>query len=211
VAFLVSGGLEGIAVQTPRHLIAGTTHLVTFEGVRVPRSSLLGRDGEGWRNMRNALADAAEATAAAPPEDREVGDLLRYAAEATREGTALRTQPVFQQLLMEAYINSRILRLFHMRDQWMRASGRLLTYQPAETARLESRAAMRLAEIVRDVAGPHALLDRDDPRAPTGGSLELHARRSLADQNPTGAPDPSAGVMAAGVGLGERAPTARRP
>lgn len=208
IALLVSGSLAGIGIETPRRLGPDASHRVTFDRVRVPRSSLLGREGEGWADMRAAVTDAPNVDAA-PPEDRDVEDLLRYATTATRDGVALRDQPVFQQLLMEAVVASRLTRLFRMRDAWMRASGRPLTYHALETARWERRAAMRLAQIARAVAGPFALLDRTDPRAPSWGRLELHQRRSLAEQNPTGTPEAAAAAMAQRLGLGERKGTAR--
>ena len=91
----------------------------------------------------------------------------------------------------------------------MRASGTPLTYHALETARWERRAAMRLAQIARDVAGPFALLDRTDPGAPSAGRIERHQRRSLAEQNPTGTPEAASAAMAQRLGLGERKGTAR--
>ncbi len=208
IGLLVPGGLAGIGVETPRHLGLNASHRVTFNRVRVPRSSLLGRQGEGWADMRAAVTDVPNVDAA-PPEDHEVEALLRYAATATRDGVVLSEQPVFRHILMEAVIASRLTRLFRMRDAWMRASGTPLTYHALETARWERRAAMRLAQIARDVAGPFALLDRTDPGAPSAGRIERHQRRSLAEQNPTGTPEAASAAMAQRLGLGERKGTAR--
>jgi alkylation response protein AidB-like acyl-CoA dehydrogenase len=200
--FLVPAGLEGIRIQTPRLLLPGEAHRVTFDQVRVPRTCLLGNDREGWPLM-NATLLAEPVTERASSEEQEVADLLQYAKETTREGVSLSEEPTLQQLLLEAYINSRISRLFHMRNTWLGATGQPLTYHAAQTALWEKRTALRLSEIVREVVGIYALLDHQDPRAPTQGEFELQQRRSLAQQNPSGTVEVYAGVMAKRLGLGK--------
>ena len=203
LAFLVPGGLDGIGVHTPRLLVAGASHRVTFDGVRVPRSCLLGREGDGWDAVQAGLS-MSEASPPALDEDAEVGGLLRYAAETTREGELLKEQPPLQQLLMEAVINSRVARLFRMRDAWMRETGRPMTYEATQTAAWERRASMRLSGVVRDVVGIHALLDASDPDAAGEGGFELQQRRSLAELNPTGTVEYAAATIARHLRLGER-------
>ena len=200
--FLVPAGLEGIRIQTPRLLLPGEAHRVTFDQVRVPRTCLLGNDREGWPLMDATLL-AEPLTEHASLEEQEVADLLQYAQETTREGVPLSEEPILQQLLLEAYINSRISRLFRMRNSWIRATGQPLTYHAAQTALWEKRTALRLSEIVREIVGIYALLDHQDPRAPTQGDFELQQRRSLAQQNPSGTVEVYAGVMAKRLGLGE--------
>ena len=126
--------------------------------------------------------------------------------------------PVLQQLLMEAHIESRINQLFRMRDAWMRSTGQDMTYQAAQTALLESRAARRLSEISRDVMGAYALLDRRDPRAPSAGTLELQQRMSLVHQSQDSGVEGYAAAIAQHLGMGmpqdlsmETSPAPNRP
>ena len=83
-----------------------------------------------------------------------MADLLVYARETFQNGVALIDAAAIQQLLMDAYIDSHIGRLFRMRDTWMRATKQTMTYQGALTALWEKRAALRLSETALYMAGP---------------------------------------------------------
>ena len=181
-SFLVPMGLKGIAVTTPSQLAPGEAHRVRFDQVRVPRYCILGPQGEGPLLMESALR--AEKVARPPTSPGpEVDSLLRYARETTRDGVPLSEEPSLQQLQMQVYIDSRITRLFNVRDAWMRATGVPLTYHSAQTRLLEQRATERLSEVVQQVAGIYALLDHRDPWAPAEGTFKLQQRRSLARQD----------------------------
>ena len=114
--------------------------------------------------------------------ETETAGIHQNLLDTTAPYDDLDRQELLQQLVMESYIKSRVARLFRMRDAWMRENGNHITYQQAQTRLWEGHAAMRLAEIVREVAGPYSLLDRQDPRAPAEGRFELQQRGSL-DQN----------------------------
>ena len=104
---------------------------------------------------------------------------------------------------MEAYIESKINRLFRMRDSWMRSTGQSLDYHAAQTALRETRAALRLSEITRYVMGAYSLLDRRDPRAPSAGSLELQQRMSLVRQSQDSSVEGYVAAIAQHLGLGQ--------
>ena len=200
-AFLVPGELDGIAVQTNRTLAPGEAMAVSFEQTRVPAYCLLGNDGDGWLLTRAAFLE--EPASRLPRlQEHDLEALLLFAKENFREGVPLLDHPVLQQLLMEAHIESRINQLFRMRDAWMRSTGQNMTYQAAQTALLESRAARRLSEISRDVMGAYALLDRRDPRAPSSGTLELQQRMSLVHQSQDSGVEGYAAAIAQHLGMG---------
>jgi hypothetical protein len=136
---------------------------------------------EGW-----FLTQSAFLTPPLPVRDRPLDDLLDYARTTTVQGVSIAAEPVRQQLLMEAYINSGIQRLFRMRDAWMRSTGAALTYHAAQTRLSEQRSALRLSEITREVMGVYALLDHRDARAPKNGSFALQQRLALADGRSAG-------------------------
>ncbi|MBI4298190.1 MAG: acyl-CoA dehydrogenase family protein [Chloroflexi bacterium] len=200
--FLVPAGLEGIRIQTPKLLLPGTLHKVTFDQVRVPPYSLLGSEGEGWHLIRATLLREEVITEHPNLQEMDVAALWQYARDTTRNGTPLIKKPVLQQILVEAYINSCIARLFRMRDAWMRATGRPLTYHDYQTALQEERADMRFSEVVRDVVGIYSLLDQHDSRVPTQGRFDFQQKRSLAWQNQSGTFDVYANEIARQLGLG---------
>ena len=204
-AFLVPGNLEGISVQALKTLVQGETHRVVFENVRVPPYSLLGDETEGWLMMR-ATTLAAPVSEPSPTYEQEVADLLQWAREAKRDGVVISKEPFFQQLLIEAYTNSEIARLFRLRNHWMRTTGQELTYHEAQATLWAKRSALRLSQIVRDVMGVYALLDEQDSRAPHQGEFELLQRESLSLQNPGGSLEVQAEAMARGLELGKPTP-----
>ena len=203
-AFLVSGDLDGIAVQTDRSLVPGEAMAVSFDQTRVPPYCLLGNEGDGWLLTRSSFLEEPD-TRHPRLQEPEVEALLQFAKENCREGVTLLDHPVLQQLLMEAYIESRINRLFRIRDSWMRSIGQPSGYHTAQTALRETRSALRLSEITRNVMGPYALLDRQDPRAPSGGNLELQQRMSLVRQGQDSGIEGYVAVIAQHLGLGQPA------
>ena len=199
--FLVPAGLQRIRIHTPRALVPGETHQVTFDNVRVPPSCLLGDEAEGWSLMQATLLQ--QPTLDHPPShDQSVTDLLQYARETARNGAILSKEPFLQQLLVESYITSQVTRLFRTRNAWMAHTGQELTYHLPQTALWEEQAALRLSQIVREVMGVYAFLDHQDPRSPFKGKFERHQRQSLARQNPAGGPETQADAVAAQLNLG---------
>ena len=179
-AFLITPNLDGISIHLVRRMSPDPAHRIRFDQVRVPPHCLVGEEKEGWDLARSAFLVPPE-TVPPPIQDRPMDELLDYARSSTVQGVPIIAEPVRQQLLMEAYINSGIQRLFRMRDAWMRSSGAVLTYHTAQTRLWERRSALRLSEITREVMGVYALLDHRDAGAPNNGGFELQQRLALAD------------------------------
>ena len=133
-----------------------------------------------------------------------VEGLWKYAKETVRGGLVLSKEPIRRQMLVEAYINSRIMRLFRMRDAWMDASGQTTTYEPIQTAMWEKHADSRYSQIALDVMGISAILDDDDPNVPTQGDFEAQQRRALAQHNPGGTLESYRGTVAKILKLDQR-------
>ena len=104
-----------------------------------------------------------------------------------------------QQLLVEAYIASRVMRLLRMRGAWLRESGQGEGFEEAEAKLWEERAMERLSEAAQESIGIYALLDADDPAAAAGGRFQRLQLRELSEKSG----NPSAGDMAAGLGMKE--------
>ena len=180
-AFLIPPNLDGISIHPVRRMSPYQVHRICFDQVRVPPHCLVDQAKEGW-----FLTQSAFLTPPLPVRDRPLDDLLDYARTTTVQGVSIAAEPVRQQLLMEAYINRGIQRLFRMRDAWMRSTGAALTYHAAQTRLSEQRSALRLSEITREVMGVYALLDHHDARAPKNGSFALQQRLALADGRSAG-------------------------
>ena len=204
-AFLVLASLDGVSISTPRRLTQGHEHQVTFDQVRVPPYCLLGDEGGGWALSSSLRSLDMEPL---PPltEDLRVSHLLEYASETLHEGVPLSSEPNRQQLLMQAYIDSRLASLLRRRDAWMKSTGQELTYHVAQTRDWERRATERLAEISRTVVGMYAMLDSDDPHAPSLGSFEYVQRLAVAEGPPESDVAGDVAIIANALGFGGHVP-----
>lgn len=182
-AFLIPRGLRGMTTYTPRRLSPGGFHQIGFQQVRVPSLNLLNSQLD--RNeVGNALTLAFPIPLPPPRLDQHVAELLECSLNTTIQGTVIYHDKIRQQLLMEAYINSRLQRLFRIRDTWMHANRNGISYHRAQTRLMEQQMAWRLSEITRSVLGPYALLDKMDIWALNSGNQEVQQRKllSLAEQ-----------------------------
>jgi len=192
-SFLVPSMLEGVEIATPRTLADEEVGRVSFNGVWVPRSDQLGDDGVVV--MRAVVSRVPGADLPTTPE-AETDALLDYARAET-----VIASPVRQQLLVEAYISSRVMRLLRMRAEWLDESGRGDGHEEAVAARWEGRASQRLSEVVRTVVGAYAQLDESDPRTVAAGRFERLQRAELAGRyDGVGAGSPEV-LIAAALGL----------
>lgn len=200
-AFIVPANLQGVRIENSRNIVESQSHIVIFENVWVPAHCLIGADGDGWSIMQTQTLDD---TLTEPPVacDQDVAALFKYASETIRDGIAISNNPVLKQLLVEAFINSQVSRLFSMRNAWMAKSLHPITYENAQATLWNKNSARRLARIARDVLGIYALLNYQDPRAPSHGRLEFQQRQSLTESNQTAGPDVHLMTMAKKLGLG---------
>jgi hypothetical protein len=86
-----------------------------------------------------------------------------------------------QQLVIEAFIEAELARLFEERNRSLTLSEAPLTYEPAQAA-LKAQQAVRAAlEVARDVLGAFELLAGEDPRAPASGALVTWEQAALVE------------------------------
>ena len=179
---LVPADLDGISFTESRQLTPDGPRSVAFDQVRVPRYYLLGLPGEGALLMQTAAVGATENPApygADPETDGLQQRLLELATQSVNDPDR---QEVLLQMVMDAYIDHRVSRLFRVRDAYISQHAGNITYHRAQTKMFEAHAAKRLSEVAGHVMGPYSLLDRADPRAPAHGRFEAQQRESL-DRN----------------------------
>ena len=201
-AFLIPPNLDGISIHPVRRMSPDPAHRICFDQVRIPPHCLVGQEKDGCDLARSTFL-IPSATAYTSVQDQPLDDLLDYARTTTVQGVSIAAEPIRQQLLMEAYINRGIQRLFRMRDTWMRSTGTALTYHAAQTRLWEQRSALRLSEITREVMGVYALLDHRDPRAPNNGNFELQQRLALPNISASGS---DSKIIAQALGLASQEP-----
>ena len=195
VCLVVDASSEGLAYPPRRMLTATAPTPVSFEDVWVLRTDALGPEGEGHRvlNARATLDPRADLPSWV---ESETDALIEYAQK-----NGLGADPIRAQVLVEAYIASRVSRLLRMRASWLEQNGA----EPGTASALESlsrrAAASELSDTARQVVGPIALLEGSDPLAADAGRFERVSRRELAERDIGATGDPDREAIASALDL----------
>jgi glutaryl-CoA dehydrogenase (non-decarboxylating) len=205
VSLLVSPNLEGVSISAPRTLMSGSTHSVAFDEVWVPRSDLLGDEGDGAAVITGRVQTDPHADLPTLLES-ETDALLEYTRNTESDGEPLSAEPMCQQLLVEAYIASRVMRLLRMRSAWLEETEQGEGHEDAQSALWEEQASQQLSETTQDVVGIYAMLDASDPRSPASGRFDRLQRRELATRDPGASGSANAETIANSLGMGEGSP-----
>ncbi len=154
---------------------------VYFEDVRVPVTSVIGREGDGWRMaIAMLMYERATLTFQRQLQSRvALEDLLRFAREFTLRGRPAIEDPVMRQRLAQAYIENEALRLTSLRHLTKQLRGEPPGPEGSMEKLFWSEMFQRTLELAMAIAGPYGQLAPGDPRAPMKGQwphLYLYSR-----------------------------------
>ncbi len=209
VSLLVSPDLGGLSISTPRNLVSGAFHNVAFDDVWVPRFDLLGAEGDGAAVITGRVQTDPRADLPTLLES-ETDALLEYTRTTQSGGEPLSAEPIRQQLLVEAYIASRVMRLLRMRSAWLHETEQGEGHEDAQSALWEDQATQQLSETTQDVVGIYAMLDASDPRSPASGRFDRLQRRELSNRDPGASGGVNAESIANSLGMGTGTPQGDR-
>ena len=195
VCLVIDATSSGITYSSTRRLTAAAPVPVSFDDVWVLRTDALGSEGDGHRviSARVTLGPRADLPSWV---ESETDELIEYA-----RSNDLGADPIHAQILVEAYIASRVSRLLRMRAAWLEQTGA----EPGTAGSLASltrrAAASALSDTSRQVVGPSALLPATDPRAADAGRFDRIARRELAERDNWASGDPDRETIASVLDL----------
>ena len=195
VCLVIDATSSGIAYSSARTLTAAAPVPVNFDDVWVLRTDALGSEGDGHRviSVRVTLDPRADLPSWV---ESETNALIEYARSNDLSADKIRAQ-----ILVEAYIASRVSRLLSMRAAWLEQTGA----EPGTAGSLASltrrAAASALSDTSRQVVGPSALLPATDPRAADAGRFDRIARRELAERDNWASGDPDRETIASVLDL----------
>jgi len=195
-AFLIPGTTPGITIQTLDLWVGHGKRQVYLENVRVPGSLLLGGETQGWQVSQTALEIEHGGGGGPPPKDKAVEALVTWVRQNGKG-----SDPHVRQAVAQAVIEKDIMRLIATRNHWMVESKREMTFHGSQQALWRKSSGIRISDIIRDVMGPYAMLDIEDPSAPFKGEMELHQRESLAAAHPGGTVEVQKVIMARRMGV----------
>lgn len=182
-AFLIPANLPGISIAEVETIAQPGQRSVTMDQVRVPLEYRIGDEGDGWMVAQSALATEASAERDLQEQRSLAERLVQYCQETSRGGKPLLQHSGVMDLVVEAYIHTHVLRLLHLKNKWLRSSGRAMPYQAEQYALMADANRLRLATIMLDTMGPFALVN-DKTWGPLEGAAEALQRASLSGASP---------------------------
>ncbi len=199
--FLIPAPSPGLELQRLNLLTGNDQSSIFMDNVRVPGDHLIGDDHQGWQVTQTTLEIEHGGRGIAAPRDEALENLMQYVGETTRNGEAITDDPVAQQTVMDAYIDSHVNTLISHRNYWMYQSRQEMTYHGSQGDMYLKSFRMRNADRARDLMGPYSLLGVHEPLAPFGGEPEVYQRSSLVGSHPGGTIEIQKVIMARRLGI----------
>ena len=178
--FMVDTKSPGFSLS-PIHTLGGNrTNATYYEGVRVPVSSRIGPENEGWKLITTQLNHERVALSAPGPVARFVDEVTAWASEThTSNGRRVIDVPWVRANLARARAHVEVLRLFTWRQAWNIDRGRL---DPAESSTIKVFGSESFIQIYRwllEVLGQEGYLRDGSPGARLRGRVERYYRTSI--------------------------------
>ena len=206
--FVVPADSAGITVVPMDLLIAGgesgagsgVKNTVFFDNVRVPGFNLVGGENNGWQVATTHL-ELEHGSGGTIRSDTLLERLFSQAKSMVREGKPLTEDSDIRDLLVGAFIDSEVSRLFGLRNYWMRHTGQELSYQGPQSSYYRKVSGLRTARAMLQVLGPYALTN-DADWDPSDGHMEVFQRSSIVALHPGGTAEIQKVIMARRIGIG---------
>ncbi len=163
-AFLVPAGTPGVIVGPAERklgLQASETSAVTFEGARIPSSSVLGTEGRGFSEVAMAGLDAGRIGIGAQACGIARGALAlatAYAKERRQFGAPIASFQAIRFSLAQARTELDAARLLVLRAAWLKDRGAPFTREAAQAKLYASEATNRAASACVQVFGGYGYM-----------------------------------------------------
>jgi alkylation response protein AidB-like acyl-CoA dehydrogenase len=166
--FVVDMRLPGIEVR-PLLQITGETEFceVYFDGVRVPKSRMVGEEGQGWRVTMTTLMY-----------ERVIGDIhmvswfwweyeriVEMARKIARNGRPASKDPIIRQKLAQCFVDLTVVRQIGYRSVSKMAKGEIPGPEGSISKLFWSEVGQRMIELATEIQGPYHQLMKDSLRA----------------------------------------------
>jgi alkylation response protein AidB-like acyl-CoA dehydrogenase len=163
--FLIDMASPGITVRhVPSAIGYHRLHSVTFEGVRLPASDVLGEVGAGWTVAMAALPFERVGNARYARTTRILGFLE---SELSGSEDAVGTEELAELLAL-----GRATELMNYKAASLRSQGKALGWEASAAFALNAKYEQAVAALAQRVFGYQAFVATPDSHAPAGGEIE---------------------------------------
>lgn len=200
--FIVPLDAPGIAIQRVDSWGDHVFNDVFFDDVRIPKSSLIGEEGQGWSIVMAAVHGERSFLGLAPSLRLVLDELIDHCKQTHHDGELLAARPDIRLGLADFEVD---LEIAHMTGLDIASRVEAGETPEAEALGLKiftSELRTRLADFAMQVLSLPALLNHHDPLAPMHGSAELLYRRAPINRIGVGANEIMRDIVAQrGMGL----------
>ncbi|MBH42347.1 MAG: acyl-CoA dehydrogenase family protein [Dehalococcoidia bacterium] len=201
--FIIPVPSEGLDIKEMNLLPGHDQHAIFMDNVRVGSDHLIGGETQGWQVMGAHLEQEHGGRGRATPSPRDLfaSQMVDYARDTEVDGSSLGSDPVLQQVAMQATLDSYRDELLNKRTYWMYQSRMELSYEGNLGDVHNREHQLRNTIRVRDVMGMYALLDGNDPRAPQGGAQEVSQRDKAGQRHAGGSTNIAKVILSRKIGV----------
>ena len=193
--FMIPVPSEGLEIKEQNLLNGHDQHAIFLDNVRIPGDHLIGGDHQGWQVASTTLEQEHGGRGQAFPSDEVVDNLVVYAKNVNG------SDPLIQQVTMDAVIDAHRDSLLAKRTYWMYQSRLDINYE-GNVANVHNREHdVRNAGRVRDVMGMYSLVDRNEPGSPHGGAQEVNQRGKAGQRHAGGSTNIAKVILARRIGV----------
>jgi alkylation response protein AidB-like acyl-CoA dehydrogenase len=165
---------------TPTHTMGDTrTNTTYYDQVRVPVSSLVGRENDGWRLITTQLNHERVALMSVGPLQRMLEELTAWAARTPLNGGRVIDTPWVQESLARVHAKVEVLKLLNWRQAWNIERGGLGPAEASVVKVFGSELYIEAYQRLMEVMGQVGYLRRGSPDAVLKGRAEQMYRAML--------------------------------
>jgi 3-oxocholest-4-en-26-oyl-CoA dehydrogenase alpha subunit len=178
--FVVPMDTPGIKV-VPMHLLGDHNINYTFyEDVRVPATSLVGGENQGWTLITSQLNHERVTLCSPGIVERVLADVRAW-AHATKlpDGRRVDDQEWVQEHLARVYAELEFLRLINWKVAWQATQGKLDVADASSIKVFGTEFYLRAFRLLLEILGQAGYLTRGSPAAVIAGRLEMYARSMI--------------------------------
>ena len=179
--FLVPMNHTGFEIHATYTIGDERSNEVFFNSVFVPDSHVVGKVGDGWTYICEALDLEHFAMLPVGPVEMKLKGLIEYVATATLDGEPLSQDPVVRKTIAKLAADLEVARKLQRKVISEALKQRVPTVEAAMYKMWQSQLGQRIANFALDLIGPDAALKPEQAEAPVGGRYERSYRYTVVD------------------------------
>jgi alkylation response protein AidB-like acyl-CoA dehydrogenase len=169
----------GVSTTPIQNLGDNNVHATYLEDVRVPVSSRVGGENQGWKLITTQLNHERVALMMVGPLSRLSKEVRHFAAATTVDGAPLLRKPWVQRNLALVEAELEVLQLMNWRQAWKMGQDDLTMQEASAIKVYGSEFYVTAHRLLMEVVGASSTMKPGSPGAILHGDLERHYRATL--------------------------------